>query len=52
MSITATGAPPALPARRVRHQVREALALMAFSATTSLVLAGAAVLLLGLGRQG
>jgi hypothetical protein len=38
------------PARRVRHQAREALALMAFSAVTSMTLAGALVLLAHWGR--
>lgn len=36
--------------RRVRHQAREALAVMAFSAATSLVLAVALMLALSLGR--
>jgi len=35
---------------RVRHQAREALALMAFSAVTSVTLAGALVLLAHWGR--
>jgi hypothetical protein len=38
--------------RRVRHQAREALVLMAFSAATSLALAAALLLLTSLGRQG
>jgi hypothetical protein len=46
MSITpVTQAPP-----RVRHQAREAVALMAFSAATSVALAGALVLLAHWGR--
>jgi hypothetical protein len=36
--------------RRVRHQAREALAVMAFSAATSAALAGAFLLLTSLGR--
>lgn len=47
---------PVTPARRVRHEVRDGLAVMAFSAVTSV---GLAVLLLvlsgllaGLGTQG
>lgn len=53
MSITtATDVGPDVPARpRVRHLAREALVLMAFSATTSLTLAGCLVLLTNLGRQ-
>jgi hypothetical protein len=35
---------------RVRHQAREAVALMAFSAATSMTLAGALVLLAHWGR--
>jgi hypothetical protein len=35
---------------RVRHQAREAVALMAFSAVTSVTLAGALVLLAHWGR--
>ena len=38
------------PARRVRHQAREAVALMAFSAATSMSLAGVLVLLAHWGR--
>ncbi len=38
------------PTPRVRHQAREAAALMAFSATTSVVLAGVLVLLAHWGR--
>ena len=49
MSITpVTPAGPAV--RRVRHQARDAVALMAFSAGTSLALAGLLVLLANLGR--
>jgi hypothetical protein len=36
--------------RRVRHQVRDGLAVMAFSAATSVGLAGALLLLAGLGK--
>ncbi|MFC4787324.1 hypothetical protein ACT8ZV_22800 [Nocardioides sp. MAHUQ-72] len=45
MSIT-----PVAPVRRVRHQAREAAALMAFSAVTSVGLATALLLLTSLGR--
>ena len=38
------------PARRVRHQAREAVALMAFSAVMSMTVAGALVLLAHWGR--
>ena len=56
MSVTpvgATGASTRAPARsrRVRHQAREQLALMAFSAVTSGVLAGALLLVTALSRQ-
>lgn len=53
MSITLTGpssGPTASPVRRVRHQAREVLAMMAFSAVTSVVLTGVAVLALQLSR--
>jgi hypothetical protein len=40
------------PARRVRHQAREAVVLMAFSAGMSAALACCLVLLTSLGRQG
>jgi hypothetical protein len=46
MSTTAA----ARPLRRVRHQARETAAVMVFSAVTSSVLAGALLLLVGLGR--
>jgi hypothetical protein len=36
--------------RRVRHQARDALALMAFSAAASLTVAAGLLLLAGLGR--
>jgi hypothetical protein len=42
----------ASPHRRVRHQAREAVALMVFSAVTSLALAAALLVLTSLGRQG
>jgi hypothetical protein len=45
MSIT-----PVAPVRRVRHQAREAAAVMAFSAVTSVGLAAAFLLLTSLGR--
>ncbi|MDQ6688271.1 MAG: hypothetical protein M3Z50_11800 [Actinomycetota bacterium] len=37
------------PGRRVRHEVRDGLAVMAFSAATSVVLAGVLLLLTRLG---
>lgn len=40
------------PRPRVRHQARDAVALMAFSATASCVLAGCLLLLTTLGHQG
>ena len=40
------------PQPRVRHLAREALVLMAFSAATSLAVAGCLLLLTSLGRQG
>jgi hypothetical protein len=43
-----TGSVP--PVRRVRHEVRDGLALMAFSAATSAGLAGALLVLTGLGK--
>ncbi len=49
MSITPV-TPVGPTVRRVRHQARDAVALMAFSAGTSLALAGALVLLAHLGR--
>lgn len=45
MSIT-----PVAPVRRVRHQAREAAAVMAFSAVVSLGLATALLLATSLGR--
>lgn len=47
---TATETPPA--PRRVRDQAREAFAVMAFSAATSLALATALLLITHLGQQG
>ncbi|MFL6023475.1 MAG: hypothetical protein ACJ72O_09075 [Marmoricola sp.] len=38
------------PARRVRHDVRDGLAVMAFSAATSAGVAGVWMLLVGLGK--
>jgi len=40
----------AAPARRVRHQARDAVVLMAFSGATSLLFALLLLLLAGLGR--
>ena len=42
--------PVARPTRRVRHEVRDGLAVMAFSAVTSVGLAGVLLLLSGLGK--
>jgi hypothetical protein len=50
MSMSVTGVPPAPP--RVRHQARQALAVMAFSAATSVGFSLTLVLLMSLGRQG
>jgi hypothetical protein len=55
MSLTPTAPPvagfgPAPQVRRVRHQARDAVALMAFSATTSTALAAGLLLLAHLGR--
>jgi len=53
MSVTPVGTPVAAPRpRRVRHQAREQLALMAFSAVASGVLAGTLLLLTTLSRLG
>jgi hypothetical protein len=41
---------PALPERRVRHAVRDGVAVMAFSAATSVGLALVLTLLAGLGK--
>jgi hypothetical protein len=41
---------PVPPVRRVRHEVRDGLAVMAFSAATSVGLAGLLMLLTGLGK--
>ncbi len=40
------------PRPRVRHQAREAVALMVFSAVASSVIAGCLLLLTALGHQG
>ena len=45
-----TASPAVMPARRVRHEVRDGLAVMAFSATTSVGLTGLFLLLTGLGK--
>jgi hypothetical protein len=55
MSLTPTaprvaGIARALQPRRVRHQARDAVALMAFSATTSTALAAGLLLLAHVGR--
>ena len=50
MSMSVTGVQPAEP--RVRHQARAALAVMAFSAATSVGLSVTLLLLMSLGRQG
>lgn len=44
------GAVPGAPPRRVRHEVRDGLVLMAFSAVTSVGLSAAFLLLAGLGK--
>lgn len=44
------GAVPGAPPRRVRHEVRDGLVLMAFSAVTSIGLSAAFLLLAGLGK--
>ncbi len=44
MSVTFSGQLPGQPARRVRHEVRDGLAVIAFSATASSVLALALLL--------
>lgn len=49
MSYVAAGTPPT---RRVRHQARDALAVMAFSAATSALLCGLLVLALAMLGQG
>lgn len=41
---------PGPPPRRVRHEVRDGLVLMAFSAVTSVGLSAAFLLLAGLGK--
>jgi hypothetical protein len=41
---------PVAPVRRVRHQAKEAAAVMAFSAATSIGLAAALLILTSLGR--
>jgi hypothetical protein len=46
--VTEGAQPPGAP--RVRHQARDAVALMAFSALTSMTIAGALVLLAHWGR--
>jgi hypothetical protein len=50
MNPLATETPPA--PRRVRDQAREALAVMAFSAVTSVALATAFLVITHLGQQG
>ena len=42
--------PVVRPARRVRHEVRDGLAVMAFSAATSVGLAGLLLMLSGFGK--
>ena len=48
MSLTATGRVPDRPHRRVRQEVRDGMAVLAFSAAASSVLAVALLLLLRL----
>ncbi|CAM3537004.1 hypothetical protein NODU109028_21385 [Nocardioides dubius] len=50
MNISVSGSPHGT--RRVRHQARDAVAVMAFSAGASLVLTAALIVLMALGRQG
>jgi len=45
MSVTFSGRAPGRPVRRVRHEVKDGLAVMAFSATASSALAVALMLL-------
>jgi hypothetical protein len=53
MSLTPTAASAAgVAPRRVRHQVRDVVLLMAFSATTSVTVALGFLLLAHLGRAG
>ena len=47
---TSASVGPVTPTRRVRHDVRDGLAVMAFSAATSVGLAGVLLLLTGLGK--
>jgi hypothetical protein len=49
MSVTPLAPPVAAPVRRVRHQARDAVLLMAFSASTSVALAAGLMLLARLG---
>jgi hypothetical protein len=51
MSIAPAHAPVEAPARRVRHQARDAASLMAFSAVTSLGVALGFLVLALLARQ-
>ena len=48
-AVEPAGGPP-VRTRRVRHQVRDGLAVMAFSATASVGLAGILLLLTGLAK--
>jgi hypothetical protein len=52
MSITFSGQVSGPPVRRVRHQVRDGLAVIAFSAVASTGLAVALLLLVRLAGQG
>jgi hypothetical protein len=55
MSLTSTAAPVAgvgAPPRRVRHQARDVVLLMAFSATTSVAVAAGFLLLAHVARAG
>jgi len=49
--VAGVGGAPAVP-RRVRHQARDAVALMLFSAASSTVVAGALLVLAHLSRAG
>jgi hypothetical protein len=49
-TVAPVASPVVTPARRVRHEVRDGLAVMAFSAVTSVCLTGMLLLLTGLGK--
>jgi len=49
-SVTSGGTGPVTPARRVRHDVRDGMAVMAFSATASVIGGLVLTFLAGLGK--